>query len=308
MSEHGEDPVGHASSTIVPYVSLATMAAEAIAQVRQQRAASAAAVDERTAAAARAQQTAAHAAARLQWRPVLDPRRHDGLTLADTGVAWAATQAWREIDPEAQLASDRALDRLRQLRPDVMDRFDRLTADSLDPVEAMRRVAPFFDRPPARQGQPATRAAVSAADGRNPVDAELPVHAGLPVGAGLPVADAAARAAQDSRGQYAERTAVTDDPTTPAVGEDLVAAGQADPHLAQAGVLDRRAGQLQTDAGLSLVASRTPPQIAQDGYPEPLTGQVLAAGQIKPKTPDRTAPAAVRGNSLATAARAPRAR
>ena len=295
MSEHGEDPVGHASSKIVQYVSLATMAAEAIAQVRQQRAASAAAVDERTAAGVRAQQTAAHAAARLQWRPVLDPRRHDSLTLADTGVAWAATQAWREIDPEAQLASDRALDRLRQLRPDVMDRFDRLTADSLDPVEAMGRVAPFFDRPPARQGQPVTRAAVSAADGRDPVDAALPV------------ADAAERAAQNSRGQYAERTAGTDDPTTPAVDEALVAADQADPHLTEARVLDRRAGQLQTDAGLSLVASRTPPQIAHDGYPEPLTGQVLAAGQVKPKTPDRTAPAAVRGTSLATAARAARA-
>ena len=297
MSEHGEDPVGHASSKIVQYVSLATMAAEAIAQVRQQRAAAAAAADERTAGGVRAPQTAAHAAARLQWQPVLDPRRRNGLGLADTGLAWAASQAWREVDPEAQLASDRALDRLRQLRPDVMDRFDRLTADSLDPVEAMRRVAPFFDRPQARQGKSVTRAAVSAANGPGPVDAHL-----------LAAADVAARAAHDSRGQYAARTAVTDDPTTPAVDEHLVAAGQAEPHLAEAGVQDRRAGQLQIDAGLSLVTSRTPPQIAQDGYPEPLTGQVLAAGQVKPKTPDRTAPAAVRGNSLATAARASRAR
>ena len=32
MTEHAEDPVGHASAKIVQYVSLATMAAEALAQ------------------------------------------------------------------------------------------------------------------------------------------------------------------------------------------------------------------------------------------------------------------------------------
>ena len=74
MNEHTEDPVGHASSKIVQYVSLATMAAEAIAQVRQQRIAIAAATDERTAAALRAERTASLAAARVQWAPVLDGR------------------------------------------------------------------------------------------------------------------------------------------------------------------------------------------------------------------------------------------
>jgi type II secretory pathway pseudopilin PulG len=85
VNEPAEDPVGQASSKVVQYVSLATMAAEAIAQRRQQRVAEAASTDERAAAALRAQQTSAHTAARLQWQPVLDPRRAGSLSLADTG-------------------------------------------------------------------------------------------------------------------------------------------------------------------------------------------------------------------------------
>ena len=53
-------------------------------------------------------------------------------------------------------------------------------------------------------------------------------------------------------------------------------------------------------------SGRTAPQLAGDAYPEPLTGQVLAAGNVKAKAPDRSAPAAVRSASLATAARASR--
>jgi hypothetical protein len=151
VSEHAEDPVGHASSKIVQYVSLATMAAEALAQRAQQRQAAAAATDHKATAAVRAQQTGARNAARLQWQPVLDPRRVAHTGLGDAGLAWAASHAWRDIDPEAALASDRALERMRELRPDVMARFDRLTGDGLDHVEAMHRVAPFFDRPAARE-------------------------------------------------------------------------------------------------------------------------------------------------------------
>ena len=55
-------------------------------------------------------------------------------------------------------------------------------------------------------------------------------------------------------------------------------------------------------------SDRTPPELAADAYPEPLTGAVLAGGKVKPKPPDRTAPAAVRSTGLATAARASRSR
>jgi hypothetical protein len=71
-------------------------------------------------------------------------------------------------------------------------------------------------------------------------------------------------------------------------------------------VQDRRATGRQAAAELTPIGTRTAPQIAQDGYPEPFTGEILAAGRVKPKSPERTAPAAVRSNNIATAARAAR--
>ncbi len=294
MTEHAEDPVAHASSKIVQYVSLATMAAEALAQRAQQRAATAAATDEKATAALRAQQTGARNAARLQWQPVLDPRRGAGTSLGQAGLAWAASQAWRDVDPEAALAGDRALERMRELRPDVMARFDRLTGDGLDQVEAMRRVAPFFDRPAAREHGGSVRQQLTVGE----PDASLQA-----------AADRATRAAGDESAQFAERTAVVDDARTPHVDERLDAVALAEPHSREAAAQSGRAAALQSAADQSaddvLVASgRTQPQLAHDAYPERLTGEVLAAGKVKPKTPDRTAPAAVRSASLATAARA----
>lgn len=294
MTEHAEDPVGHASSKIVQYVSLATMAAEALAQRAQQRAATAAATDERATAALRAQQTGARNAARLQWQPVLGPRRGTDLSLADAGLAWAASQAWRDVDPEAAMAGDRALERMRELRPDVMVRFDRLTSDGVDQVEAMRRVAPFFDRPAAREHGGAIRPQLLVAE------PDLGLQA---------AADSATRAAADESSQFLDRTAVVDDVQTPHVDERLDADALAEPHSREAAALGSRAAALQGAADLSsavvLVANgRTAPQLAHDAYPEPLTGEVLAAGKVKPKSPEQTAPGAVRSVGLATAARA----
>ena len=316
MTEHAEDPVGQASSKIVQYVSLATMAAEALAQRAQQRAAGAAATDERATAALRAQQTGARNAARLQWQPVLDPRRGPALPLAGAGLAWAASHPWRDVDPEAALAGDRALARMRELRPDVMARFDRLTeAGGVDPVEAMRRVAPFFDRPAAREHGAATRQQLMAGEpgpSRQDPNLQDPGRQDL----GLQVAaDSAARAAGDHNAEFLDRTAVVDDPRTPAVDERLDADALAEPHSRQAADWGSRAAALQGAADRSADTSvvtvlgeggRTPPQLAGDAYPERLTGEVLAAGKPKPTAPGRTAPAAVRSNSLAAAARATR--
>ena len=273
MTEHAEDPVGQAGSKVVQYVSLATMAAEAIAQIRQQRTAQQAATDERTVRALRAQQTAARAAARLQWSPVLDPRRREGLSLADTGLAWAASQAWRPIDPEAQRASEFATERLRELRPDVMARYDRLTESGLDQVEAMRRVAPFFDAPPARTGEAVRRAPLTAA---------------------------AAPSSQTASPHGAEAAL---DTSSSASRQHYIDTGQ---YLPADSAGDSAADTTASLVNVSLPDSRTPPQVAKDGYPEPLTGEVLAAGRVKPKPPEQTAPAAVRSAGLATAARAGR--
>lgn len=41
-------------------------------------------------------------------------------SLGGPGLAWAAGQVWRDVDPDASLvAGDRALERMHELRPDV---------------------------------------------------------------------------------------------------------------------------------------------------------------------------------------------
>ena len=137
-----------------------------------------------------------------------------------------------------------------------MERFDRLTSTGLDPVEAMRRVAPFFDRPAARPGEHTLRASLGTASTPDTLvdDAR---------GGALP---------ERSLGQQQPQPATA----TPAVTLDGAAAG----------------------------STRTAAELAKDGFPEPLTGEVLAAGRVRPKAPTSTAPAAVRASGLATAARA----
>jgi hypothetical protein len=177
-----------------------------------------------------------------------------------------------------------------------MSRFDRLTSHGVDPVEAMRRVAPFFDRPAAREHPTTSRSALAG------VDTTL-----------LTAAEAATRASGDELGVHDRAAAVLDDPATDSVNEAQAALQVAGPHRPRAEELYAHAAQLHaaatsasgaTTAAVLEASVRTPPEIARDGYPEPLNGQVLAGGRVKPKTPDRTAPAAMRSTSLATAARA----
>lgn len=255
MSEHpGEDPVEHASTKVVSYVSLAAMAAEAIAQVGAARAREQAAGDERAAAALRAERHAAYGQARLGWAPVLDPRLRDRTSVVDAGAAWARAQAWRP-DPEAEQATALAEDRLRELRPDVMDRYDRLRCEGVNPVEAMRRVAPFFDQPPARTGEAA------------------------PERATLTRADTAARAADAELTLYRGQASVPDDPRSAGVDEHTAAAAHAAPHLT-------RAASKDTTARAALgPADRTAAVIAGEGYPAPITAGTLDAAKAAATRP-----------------------
>ncbi len=206
MSEQPpEDPLAHASAKITSYVSVAAVAAEAIAQVAAARARERAATDERATRALRAARQAAYGQARLGWAPILDPKLRARAGLLDAGEVWAGAQPWRP-DPEAERASRLAEDRLAELRPDVMDRYDRLRADGTEPVEAMRRVAPYFDQPPPRTGEPA------------------------PGRAALTEQDTARRAGDAELTRYRAKTAVADDPRTPRVDEHADALAAAAPH------------------------------------------------------------------------------
>src|SRR5450759_2854555 len=111
MPDHNDDPVAAAGTKVASYLSLATVAAEAIAQLAAARARERAATDERTAAALRAQRQTAYSQARLGWAPILDPRLRGQTGVLDAGLVWAKAQAWRP-DPAAERASDLAEDRL----------------------------------------------------------------------------------------------------------------------------------------------------------------------------------------------------
>ncbi len=249
MSEHEhDDPVAHASTKITSYVSLAAVAAEALAQVSAARARERAATDDRATHALRAQRQVAYGQARLGWAPILDPKLRERISVMEAGTAWAWAQAWRP-DPEAEQASRLAEERLHELRPDVMDRYDRLREQGAEPIDAMRRVAPYFDQPPARTGQPAPDRAV------------------------LTEQDSARRAADAEITLYRSETAVVDDPRTVRVDEYGEAVAQATGHLTRAAGEDAKA------RALYVTADRTPSVVAGEGYPEPLDAASVGAAQ-----------------------------
>src|SRR5664280_2693427 len=85
MPDHNDDPVAAAGGKVASYLSLATVAAEAIAQLAAARARERAVTDERTAAALRAQRQAAYSQARLGWAPILGPKLRERTGVEDAG-------------------------------------------------------------------------------------------------------------------------------------------------------------------------------------------------------------------------------
>lgn len=151
---HDDDPVAHASTKVMAWASLASTAAEAFAQIAASRARERAERSMWVVSVERARRHARFARDRLWFEAVTNPERYVVSDVRDAGLAWAAAHGWKGT-PEADHAAACALSRLRELRPDVMRLYDFFTVDEgLDPVLAMRRVAPLMDRPPAYPMRP----------------------------------------------------------------------------------------------------------------------------------------------------------
>jgi hypothetical protein len=90
---------------------------------------------------------AAHDQARALWRGLLNPAEAGVLSEVELSRAWTVAQCWRGVDPEADRAAAQAERELWHLRPDVMQRYDCLTAVGADNIEATLRVAASLDRP-----------------------------------------------------------------------------------------------------------------------------------------------------------------
>ena len=84
---------------------------------------------------------------------------------------------WRP-NPEDERAGGLGQDRLRKLRPAVMERYDWRRTERIGPVDAMRQVVLYFHQPRTRTGAaPPNRAAILERDtARRAADAEITLY------------------------------------------------------------------------------------------------------------------------------------
>jgi hypothetical protein len=143
---------------------------------------------------------------------------------SDRDVPW--------YEPAAATAMRKCEERLRNLHPYAMARYDRLRAEGLGPAEAMQEAAPLFARPPRAHDASATpRSMVTAGEGLDMDRAGAgagpwPNSPGDLPGAELVVAEQG-RAATVERVRAADLAAATDLTATPSMDErttNLIAA------------------------------------------------------------------------------------
>jgi hypothetical protein len=163
--------------------SFAVTGAQVYAYHRRAQARTAAEQDHRAGRALNAQIRAERDADRAGWAPALDSTWLREATIVDAAQAWGAAMPYADRampwhEPAAATAMTRCEERLRDLHPYAMARYDRLRTDGLGPAEAMREAAPLFARHPrAWEGPSVPRPMLEAA--AEPGQAAGPVPAGL---------------------------------------------------------------------------------------------------------------------------------
>ena len=217
------------------------------------------AVDERDDRARRALHAQMHAeqeAGRAGWAPALDAAWLREATLFQVARAWSAAMPYSDravpwYEPAAATAMRKCEERLRDLHPYAIARYDRLRAEGLEPAEAMQRAAPLFARPARAQDPPyTTRPIVTAGDGLDADGAEA--AAGPLAGGPGEVPSAGLFNAEQDRAATAERMravdlgAATDLTATPGADEramNLAAAQDAATAASVAAARARRVGR-----------------------------------------------------------------
>jgi hypothetical protein len=139
--------------------SFAVTGAQVYAYHRRAQARTAAEQDHRARRALNAQIRAEKDADRAGWAPALDPSWLREATIVDAAQAWGAAMPYADRampwhEPAAATAMTRCEERLRDLHPYAMARYDRLRSDGLGPAEAMREAAPLFARHPRAWEEP----------------------------------------------------------------------------------------------------------------------------------------------------------
>ncbi|MEN3541242.1 hypothetical protein AAH991_39440 [Microbispora sp. ZYX-F-249] len=169
--EHYDDPMrealGRAAGRTAQLTSLLAVAVQVGVDIARRRAEIAQARD---LAARRELERQAHAvrqAAQTRWAPAHDPRWLGEADLLDVGRIWSAAVPHVNDDPTAEATVRKCEERLRTLHPHAMADYDRLRADGMSRLEAMRQAAPSFSRD--AHGPAPHRAAVTAGLGHEAV-------------------------------------------------------------------------------------------------------------------------------------------
>lgn len=169
------DPFGQAMSgagqKIAELAAVAALAGQVVAQVRARKAMQGAQDD--------AAQQAGLAEARTKWAPVLDAGWRADAGLLDVARAWGAALPYEADDAGARDALDAAEERMRQLHPYAMARYDARRGNGMSRGDAMMATAPDFALHPSPRPAPADvrvdrdQAALPPAPGLTEADAHV---------------------------------------------------------------------------------------------------------------------------------------
>ena len=143
----------HGLQRAMQVASFAGTAAQVFVYHQKAQARAAAEQDERDRRVLLAQTRAKRDSGRAGWTPALDPQWLRSASLRDTARAWGAAAPYADpnvpwYEPTAATALRKTEERLRDLHPFAMARYDRLRADGVGPAEAMEETAPLFSLSP----------------------------------------------------------------------------------------------------------------------------------------------------------------
>lgn len=165
------DAMQHGLHRAVQIASCAVTAGQVYLYQQKSQARAVAESDEHARRALQEQARVEREAARATWVRGLHSAWLDKTDLIEAAQAWGAAMPYSDksvpwYEPAAATAMRKCEDRLRELHPYAMARYDRLRADGMSPAEAMREAAPFFARAPfARDAPGIPRLTLSAGNG-----------------------------------------------------------------------------------------------------------------------------------------------
>ena len=168
MTNQYPDPESEAATRAAQIAAVSIALVEAIARLREERAALRMSEQDRGAVAMRAVRLTDHAAATATWAPALDRR---WIAQADTHAlldAWAPAAAWAERDAGAGRALAAVEQRLTTTHPTAMSSYRAALANGSPPAIAMQAAAPAFAHQATADVSPPTRVPSAALTHRPP--------------------------------------------------------------------------------------------------------------------------------------------